>query len=36
VALLEKVRATAAQDVARGRKLPPEIAHLTATAKASP
>ncbi len=36
VALLEKVQATAAQDVARGRKLPPDIAHLTATAKASP
>ena len=36
VALLEKVQATAAQDVARGRKLPPEIARLTATAKASP
>ena len=36
VALLEKVQATAAQDVARGRKLPPEIARLTAIAKASP
>ena len=36
VALLEKVQAVAGQDVERGRKLPPEVAHLTATAKASP
>jgi hypothetical protein len=35
-ALLEKVQAVARQDVARGRKLPPDIAHLMATAKVSP
>ena len=32
-ALLEKVQAVAGQEVERGRKLPPEIAHLTTTAK---
>ena len=36
VALQEKVLATAAQDVARGRKLPPDIVHRTATVKAAP
>jgi len=33
VALLEKVRVTADQDAGHGRKLPPDIARLTATAK---
>ena len=32
-ALLEKVQAIAGQDVERGRKLPPDIARLIATAK---
>jgi hypothetical protein len=36
VALLEKVQAIADQDVERGRKLPPDIARLIASAKGSP
>ena len=34
-ALLEKVQAVAAQEVERGRKLPPDIARLTASAMAA-